>query len=71
MDKVASLTFLAFVAVYISHLGLGVCQNCDSGGGGGFVGFVALTPEQLKNTIQECPGFSVGCPVFFFFELGR
>ena len=59
MDKVASLTFLAFVAVYVSHLGLGVCQNCDSGGGGGFVGFTALTPEQLKNTIQETVQVSV------------
>ena len=53
MDKVASLGFLAFVVVSLL-LGVGVGQNCDSGGGGGgFVGFTALTPEQLKNAIQE------------------
>ena len=59
MDKVASLAFLAFVAV--SHLGLSVGQDCDGGGGGGggFVGFTALTPEQLKNTIQESVQVSV------------
>ena len=53
MDKVASSSFLAFVIV--NHLlGLGIGQNCDSGdSGGGFVGFTALTPEQLKKTIQE------------------
>ena len=60
MDKVASLAFLAFVAV--SHLGLSVGQNCDNGeggGGGSFVGFTALTPEQLKNSIQESVQISV------------
>ena len=57
MDKVASLAFLAFVVV--SHLGLSVCQNCPDSGGRGFVGFTALTPEQLKNTIQESVQVSV------------
>ena len=57
MDQVASSIFLAFVVV--SYLGVGVGQDCDSQEGGGFVGFTALTPEQLKKTIEDSVQASV------------
>ena len=61
MFKVPHLTLLLACSVLAFSLrrGSAQSQNCDGGGGGSFVGFTALTPEQLKVTIQDSVHSSV------------
>ena len=53
MGNTMSSIFLALM-MFAHLLCLGTGQGCDEGGGGGgFVGFTALTPEQLTKTIRD------------------
>lgn len=53
-----SISFLLLILTTFLHFTTG--QDCnEGGGGGGFVGFTALTPEQLRKTIQDSVQSSV------------